>query len=108
RWCEFQALRVAVDMDGMVWKYLKEDLHKISETSRLPDELRPVVSNLGLQAVASSGAPSVVAHPIRAARVALVHTWLTTQDEGWWRHAMDDATVPFTYISTQTVARDSN
>ncbi len=71
-------------------------------------ELRPVVSNLGLQALAASDAPSVVSHPVRAARVALVHRWLTTQDEGWWRHAMDDANVPFTYISTQTVAGDPN
>ena len=72
------------------------------------DELQPVVSQLGLQAVAGSSAPGVVTHPVRAARVALLHTWLTTQDEGWWRHAMDDAQVPFTYINTQDVAREPN
>ncbi len=72
------------------------------------NELRPVVADLGLLAVAAADAPSVATHPIRAARVAILHTWLTTQDEGWWRHAFDDASVPFTYINTQTVARDSN
>lgn len=72
------------------------------------DELRPIVSDLGLQAVAGSDAPSVVSHPVRAPRLALVHTWQTTQDEGWWRQALDNADVPFTYISTQDAARDSN
>src|SRR5437773_10220408 len=72
------------------------------------DEMRRVAANLGLQAVAAPTAPSVVTHPIRAARVAVLHTWLTTQDEGWWRHAFDAANIPFTYISTQAVARDAN
>jgi hypothetical protein len=72
------------------------------------NELRPVAAGLGLEAIAGSSAPSVVTHPVRAARVALMHTWLTTQDEGWWRHAFDNANIPFSYISTQTVARDAN
>jgi hypothetical protein len=71
-------------------------------------ELRSVASELGLKVIAGSNAPSIVTHPVRVARVALVHTWLTTQDEGWWRHAFDDAGVPFTYISTQKVAQDDN
>ena len=37
-----------------------------------------------------------------------MHTWLTTQTEGWWRQAFDNAQVPFTYISTQQVAKDDN
>ena len=49
---------------------------------------------------------SVKTHPARAARVALMHTWINTQDEGWWRLALDQIAVPFTYISTQDVAAD--
>ena len=47
-------------------------------------------------------------HPVRAPRVALLHTWLTTQTEGWWRQAFDNAQVPYTYINTQQVAKDDN
>ncbi len=43
----------------------------------------------------------------RAAR-RILHTWATTQTEGWWRQAFDIAKVPFTYISTQHVADDEN
>ena len=37
-----------------------------------------------------------------------MHTWLDTQPEGWWRIALDNLHVPYTYISTQTVAAESD
>jgi hypothetical protein len=69
-------------------------------------DLQRAAADLGVQAVAMATAPPVKTHPVRAARVALVHTWLTTQTEGWWRQAFDVAEVPYTYISTQQIARD--
>ncbi len=71
-------------------------------------DVQRAAADLGLQIVAVASAPSVKTHPVRAARVALLHTWLSTQDEGWWRHAFDDAHVPYDYISTQQVAKDDN
>ncbi len=71
-------------------------------------DLQKAASELGLQAYAVGTAPSVKTHPVRAPRVALLHTWLSTQDEGWWRHAFDDAAVPYTYINTQQVAKDGD
>jgi hypothetical protein len=41
-------------------------------------------------------------------RIAIMHTWLNTQTEGWWRMALDKLKVPYDYISTQDVARNSN
>jgi hypothetical protein len=63
------------------------------------------VNETGLHAVALGAAPGVKTHPVRAARVAFVHTWLATQTEGWWRLALDNLGVPYEYISTQTVAK---
>jgi hypothetical protein len=37
-----------------------------------------------------------------------MHTWSSTQTEGWWRIALDSVGIPYDYISTQEVARDSN
>lgn len=41
-------------------------------------------------------------------RIALMHTWLSTQTEGWWRMALDRLGVKYDYISTQDVAKDAD
>ncbi|HEX2120602.1 MAG TPA: M14 family zinc carboxypeptidase [Thermoanaerobaculia bacterium] len=38
-------------------------------------------------------------------RIALMHSWHSTQDEGWWRLALESMGVPYTYISTQDASR---
>ena len=78
----------------------------ISDTS--PDAVSSVVRDAGLKAVFVDSMPKVKTHPVRAARVAILHSWLSTQTEGWWRHVFDDAHVPFEYISVQDVARDAD
>lgn len=72
------------------------------------NELRSLANELGIQVYAVADAPSVKTHPIRAARLAIMHTWLTTQDEGWYRIGLDQLRVPYTYISTQDAAKDAN
>lgn len=71
-------------------------------------QLADALAGLGLQATALSAAPTVRMHPLRAARIALVHTWLSTQTEGWWRQALDWLGVPYDYISTQTVSKTAD
>ena len=63
-----------------------------------------ILQDLALDATRLSAEPSVPAHTVTAPRVAIMHTWLGTQTEGWWRYAFDTLGVPFDYISTQTVA----
>jgi hypothetical protein len=70
--------------------------------------MQKAATDLGLQVTAVASVPSVKTHPIRAPRIALLHTWVSTQTEGWWRQAFDLARLPYTYISTQQVARDEN
>jgi len=72
------------------------------------DQVNRATSELGIPALAVAQAPTVKTHPMKAARIAIVHTWLSTQDEGWWRLAFDQMQVPFDYISTQDVAKDAD
>lgn len=72
------------------------------------DELKRVASELGIQVYAVDSAPSVKTHPLKVARIAIMHTWLSTQDEGWWRLAFDQLQVPFAYISTQDAAKEAD
>ncbi len=64
--------------------------------------------DLGLSATALPAAPTVKTHPARAARVAILHTWVGTQTEGWWREAFDFLGLPYDYISVQDVAKSPN
>jgi len=61
-------------------------------------------AELGIQAYAVSATPAVKTHPLRAARIAVMHTWLSAQSDGWWRLEFDRLKIPYDYISTQTVA----
>ena len=72
------------------------------------DALDAAAKELGVKVMATSSAPSVKMHPARAARVAILHAWANTQTEGWWRIAFDFNQIPFDYISTQDVAKNSN
>ena len=71
-------------------------------------DLSAAANDLGLKVVGLPSAPAVKSHPARAGRVALMHTWINTQDEGWWRLALDQLAIPFTYMSTQDAAKDSD
>ncbi|HYX31416.1 MAG TPA: hypothetical protein VE863_22985, partial [Pyrinomonadaceae bacterium] len=72
------------------------------------DEVNKATSELGIQAYAVAAVPAVKTHALKAARIAIMHTWLSTQDEGWWRLAFDRMGIPYDYISTQDVAKDAD
>ncbi|HUF03146.1 MAG TPA: M14 family zinc carboxypeptidase [Aridibacter sp.] len=71
-------------------------------------ELSRTAQALDLRIQAAAAKPSVKTHPVRAPRIAIMHTWLNTQDEGWWRIEFDRFKVPYDYISTQDAAADPN
>jgi hypothetical protein len=54
---------------------------------------------LGVTAYAAAAAPSVPMHELAAPRIAFVHTWTNTQNEGWFRVAFDRLQIPYDYIS---------
>ena len=78
----------------------------ISNVSRA--DLDTAAQELGLKAHAVAAAPSVRTHAARAARVAILHGWATTQTEGWWRQAFDVYKIPYDYIDPQTIRDTAN
>jgi len=71
-------------------------------------DLAKAAAELGVRAYAVATAPEVKTHPARAARIAIMHTWLSTQSEGWWRLEFDRLKIPYAYISTQTVSKTAD
>jgi hypothetical protein len=58
---------------------------------------------LSVAVVALDAAPKVKSHPLSLPRIALVHDWLNTQNEGWWRIAFDRYAVPYEYVSVHAL-----
>ena len=56
------------------------------------------IKDLGLSAWAVDAAPDVPMHDLDVPRIGYVHTWTSTQDEGWVRLAFDNFKVPYTYF----------
>lgn len=71
--------------------------------SNLNNAARSAIKSLGLNVVAVGGSLSARQHSIRLPRVALMHSWLETQNEGWVRYALDQMAIPYTYISDQSL-----
>ena len=64
--------------------------------------VRTSVATLGMDAVAASDV-SVPSHTLTLPRIAIMHSWISTQDEGWVRYAFDRLGVPYTTISDQQI-----
>ena len=60
----------------------------------------------GFAVHASASVPDVPTHESVVPRVAVMHTWQTTQTEGWVRIALDEFGIPYDYISVHE-ARDN-
>jgi len=41
-------------------------------------------------------------------RIALVHTWVNTQNEGWFRLGLEESEIPYSYISDHTIRSTPN
>jgi hypothetical protein len=91
----------------------ESDGHKFAAGSLIigraeASKLKSLLQQFDLAAVSMASQPSVKAHSAAAPRIAFMHTWLSTQTEGWWRMAFDKLHVPFAYLSTQTVSKEAD
>ncbi len=76
--------------------------------SDLLSRLTPAAVSLGLRAHASGSEVKVKHHPVSVPRIALLHTWVNTQNDGWFRLALDECEVPYSYISDQDLRATSD
>ncbi len=84
----------------------------IIRASTNPGELRKqlevAAADTGVTIQALDKDPAVKTHSLAAPRIGLVHTWQSTQNEGWFRLALESNSIPFSYISTHTLRDTPN
>ena len=97
---DFQATEEPFDTDGQHFNRGSFIIRGVDRSA-----LDNATKTLGLKVITLGSAPSVKMHPLRAARIALMHTWTSTQTEGWWRLALDNLEIPYTYLSTADIAK---
>ncbi|MFQ6038030.1 MAG: hypothetical protein ACE5LV_05360, partial [Candidatus Aminicenantales bacterium] len=69
----------------------------------LRERLKKAAERLGLQAVAVSQMPKVDTHELAVPRIAILHTWIFTQNEGWFRLSFEKLGIPYEYISVHDI-----
>jgi hypothetical protein len=65
--------------------------------------LAKACGDLGLMVCGLAAKPDVKTHDLDAPRLAIVHSWLDTQDEGWFRLALDSLGIPYAYVPVQEI-----
>lgn len=71
-------------------------------------QLEKFASELGIRVHATNTSVSVATHPVSAPRVAILHNWQNTQNDGWYRIAFDELKVPYSYVADTWVRETPN
>jgi len=79
-----------------------------ANATSLEADLRQAANELGIKIVSATQEPTVARHALTVPRIALLHTWTSTQNEGWFRLALETTGVPYTYISDTAVRTTPN
>ncbi len=76
----------------------------IEASGEARDRVAQAAERRAMRLHAVAEAPAAPMHDLPVPRTAIVHTWINTQSEGWWRVAFDGAGVPYDYVSTDVIA----
>jgi hypothetical protein len=69
----------------------------------LLDRLQSATAALGLTAYGADQMPDVKIHELSVPRIAILHTWVFTQNEGWFRIGFEKSGIPYSYISVHDI-----
>jgi hypothetical protein len=69
------------------------------------EAVEEVARRTGLSFTAAAAMPDVRRHLVDLPRLALLHTWVDTQDAGWARYTLDRGKIPYTLINDDDLKR---
>ena len=101
-------MEAAEDSFKMGDKQFNAGSYIIKADNNLAQRITREIRDLGLTAHAVDKLPEVKTHALAVPRIALVHTWTNTQNEGWYRVEFDRLGIPYDYISDQVLGKTAN
>jgi dipeptidyl aminopeptidase/acylaminoacyl peptidase len=104
----FFAAEEPFEVDGVKYAAGSFIIPSSGNPQDLLSRLESATVSLGLRAHASGSEIKVKRHAVSVPRIALLHTWVNTQNDGWFRLALDECEVPYSYISDQDVRGTSD
>ncbi len=66
-------------------------------------QLEPAAKELGLTVIATDEPLKVKTHPLVTPRIAILHGWQSTQNDGWFRIPLEQLKIPYTYLADTKV-----
>jgi hypothetical protein len=103
---KIQAAEKAFETQGRKFRAGTFVLEPGNNPRNLEARLDAAGKKYGFVVCAAPAVPDVPLHEAAAPRVAVMHTWQNTQNEGWLRLALDECGIPYEYISVHE-ARDN-
>jgi hypothetical protein len=74
----------------------------------LKQRLQAAAVDMGLKAQGVDKLPEVKTHELAVPRIAILHTWTNTQNDGWFRIEFDRLQIPYAYISDHVLRDTTN
>ncbi len=102
---KMEAAEQPFDAEGTKFRAGTFVIREVGPAALSRSDVEATAKELGLSIVATDADLKVKTHPLAAPRIALMHGWQSTQNDGWYRIAMDQMKVPYTYIA-DTKVRD--
>ncbi len=103
----FRFKLASTKMEAAEQPFELEGHHFNAGTFIIRDAERPPIEaaakELGLTIIATDSPIAVATHALAVPRVALLHNWMSTQDDGWFRLGMDNLKIPYTYLADTRV-----
>ncbi|MGH7443876.1 MAG: M14 family zinc carboxypeptidase, partial [Longimicrobiales bacterium] len=87
---EIAAAEQAFDVGGRSFRAGSFIIPTRGNPGDVRDRLERAAAEYGFTAYGVAAVPTVATHAVAAPRVAVVHTWQRTQDEGWLRLGLDE------------------
>jgi len=105
RWKDFRVLASETSFQVGDRSFAAGSLIVPAAGAKVKSSVRETADNLGLNVFAAPCIPDVKLHDLTPPRIAIFHTWSSTQDDGWVRFAFDQLGIPFTIINKDHLRR---